>query len=328
MERPSEPKLCFILGILQRSGTNHIYRLLREHPHCAGPEIIREDFFVQHSNILNEYAHILYKTWNPKWEVDKKIGPPETLVRYFGDAIHRFLTLQLTTASVPQLAFEPGLTEGDEPKILLSKTPSVEGLEHFFVLFPEAYLIVIVRDGRAVVESGARSFDWKYEDAMQKWNAGARAILDLKEKYAKSNKKLLIVRYEDLVTDEKGELLKIFDFLGLAPELFDFDAAQSLGITGSSEIRQQTGTVHWQTVEKPKDFNPLTRFSNWDRKKHERFNWIAGRSMSRLGYELDAMSYNKPLAIMRNVFFDLKWIVKTIGFKIAREVVRSARRIR
>ena len=321
-----EPKLCFILGNLQRSGTNYLYRLLREHPDCTGPGPIWEDRFVSYSEVLTKYTNSIYKSWNPKWEVHKKIGPQETLLRCFGDAISRFLKLQLAGDTVNKPASNQGFTEENGPKILLTKTPSVVGSENFFDLFPDFYLILIIRDGRAVVESGVRTFDWNYENAMRKWRAGAHAILDLKEKYQNSNKKLLIVKYEDLFMDEKSELLKIFAFLGLDPGLFDFDLTKSLGVTGSSETRKQASAVHWQVTEKSKDFNPLARFSNWDRKKHERFNWIAGRYMSRLGYDIEAISSNRHLYVIRNRFFDLKRILRKICLRSVRRIAYGAKK--
>lgn len=326
MDYSSKPKICFILGIKQRSGTNFIYRLLREHPSCAGPGPIWEDHLLQHSKILSQYTNILYKSWNPNWEVEKKIGGQETLLRYFGDAIENFLRLQLSEGSVNQPASKQSLTEQGESQILLSKTPNVEGLDNFFDLFPDAYLILIVRDGRAVVESGVRSFNYDYENMMREWRIGAETILDFKEKFENANKKYLILKYEDLVINEKNELLKIFSFLDLDPELFDFDSAKSLGVTGSSELRDQTGSIHWQVTEKKAEFNPLARFSNWDRKKHERFNWIAGQQMTRLGYELAVIRGNKQLYVIRNKLRDLKETLKAIGLRIFRRAVKVIRK--
>jgi len=43
--------------------------------------------------------------------------------------------------------------------------------------------------------------------------------------------------------------------------------------------------VHWEPVAKPAGFNPVERWGKWGRAKHARFNWIAGASMTALGYE-------------------------------------------
>lgn len=325
MDYSSKPKICFILGITQRSGTNFLFRLLREHPSCIGPGPIWEDNLLRHSNILNTYTRNLYKSWNPRWDVENRIGDQELLLRFFGDAIERFLRLQTTEGLVNQIPAKQSSTNHDKPKILLTKTPNVVGLDNFFVLFPDAYLILLVRDGRAVVESGVRSFEWDYENAMRRWRNGAQTILDFKEKYENENKKFMIVKYEDIVINEKASLLKIFEFLDLAPELYDFEGAKSLGITGSSEIRNETETIHWKKIEKKSDFNPLARFGNWDRKKHERFNWIAGEEMAKLGYELELIQTNKQLYFIENQLSDFIIHLKTSGLRIVRKALNILR---
>jgi len=295
------------LGIHQRSGTNYVYNLLKQHPSCAGPGPIWEDHFVQYSKPLRRYVETLYKAWNPKWKVTDKIGPQETLLRHFGDAIQSFLQLQLA--------------EQTECDVLLTKTPSVAGLGSFFDLFPDAPLILIVRDGRALVESGVRSFGWKYENAMQSWSRGARAILDLRRAHESSSKKLLIVKYEDVFLNLEDELRRIFSFLELDPEQFDFGAAKSMGVIGSSEVKEQAGDVHWRATEKTAEFNPLTRFSNWDRKRHERFSWIAGRYLTEFGYPLDEGDGGKVLSTLRNRLLDVRWAVRTFAAQVYRGVM-------
>jgi hypothetical protein len=303
MEPAIKPKICFILGVIERSGTNFLYSLLGGHPSCAAPGPIWEDHFLQHSRTLIEYTSLLYKTWNPTWEVEKKIGGPEKLLREFGDAIEHFLRRQLLTESA----------NNPPPQILLTKTPSVVGLNNFFDLFPDAYLILLVRDGRAVVESGVRSFDWNYEDAMWKWRAGAQAIINFEERHKKTDKRYVILKYEDLVMNERSELLKLFDFLGVEPALFDFNSTEALGVIGSSESRKQAAAVSWDvTIDKNSNFNPLFRFDNWDSKKRERFSWIAGEQMTRLGYELNPIKGNEPLYSIRHKLRDVKKFLKDI----------------
>ena len=53
-----------------------------------------------------------------------------------------------------------------------------------FDLFPDDYLIVLVRDGRAVVESKQRSFGETFESAAREWAAGAETILRFAREHA------------------------------------------------------------------------------------------------------------------------------------------------
>ena len=312
----------------QRSGTNYIYNLLREHPGCLGPGPIWEDYVLEQSGVLTEYVSHLYRRWSPKWEVESKVAPPEALLRYFGESIERFLRLQITNESGDKEALKKNERGRIRLKILLTKTPTVTGLENVFDIFPEALLILIIRDGRAVVESGVRSFDWDYEIAMRKWNTAAETIYNMKEKYKNNSKKFLIVKYEDLYSDEKSELIRIFNYLDLDPKDYDFDSTASLGVSGSSVVRNETGEVHWQTTKRSPDFNPLARFKDWDSKRHGRFNWIAGQSMIRFGYELQENNGSKRIAIARNRLYDMKRTITSFTSKLFRKVLYATRFIR
>jgi hypothetical protein len=156
-----------------------------------------------------------------------------------------------------------------------------------------------------VVESGVRSFGWDYESAIQRWATRADIIIKFRKKLENTGKKYLLLKYEEIVQDEERELRKIFNFLNIDPEIYDYKSAQSLGVTGSSELKKQTDEIHWQEIEKKKDFNPLNRFKDWDRTKHERFNWIAGKQMEGLGYTTNDVGGNKQLISVRNNFKSL-----------------------
>ena len=163
---------------------------------------------------------------------------------------------------------------------------------------------------------------------MRKWNAAANTIYQIKKKYENTSRKLLIVKYENLFTDEESELTRIFNYLGLDPGDYNFDSAASLGVMGSSEIRKQTGDVHWQATKRTSDFNPLARFKDWDNKRHNRFNWIAGQSMTRFGYELQETNDNTHASITRNRLYDLKRNIKAFRSKLVRKGMSATRFIR
>jgi hypothetical protein len=194
------------------------------------------------------------------------------------------------------------------PKRLLTKSPSVKNLQYFFKIFPKAHLLIVVRDGRAVVESGVKSFNWTYEQRMHNWAEAAETILNF-TKVCK-DQKYLIVRFEDLVGNQQKELVRIFSFLGLDSEKYDFQGAMNLPVIGSSELRSNEGEkkIHWQPVDKTKEFNPLDRYNNWGKARHERFNWVAGEFLERFGYavvqEYSAKSFIK---IAYNRALDTKW---------------------
>lgn len=292
----SSPKLCFMLGINKRSGTTYLYRLLGSHPDCEALSPIYEDFLLHYSDLLVRYVNRLYTGFHPNWEVEKKVGSEDILLKYFGDALTRFLSLQVNHQQT-----------NPQPKLLLTKTPSVRYLENFFRFFPNAYLLILIRDGRAVVESGVKSFDWDYEEVMRDWAIAASTITRFKRNPENANHKYLIVKYENLFSNTTEELCRIFSFLGLDSEAYDFDTAESMSIMGSSELRKtERDEVHWRSVKKTSDFNPLSRWHHWSGAKHERFNWIAEPYLSQLGYTPVTQSKNRSFYIAWNVILDLR----------------------
>jgi Sulfotransferase family len=254
----------FILGISQRSGTNFLFDLLRLHPDCGAPSIKWEDFLLHKSDWLVKYLDSVYKGWR-RWGADKDLE--DSLYEQLGNGLISVLASRI------------------KERRLVTKTPSVRNLSHFFKLFPRAYLLILVRDGRAVVESTVRTFGDSYESAMRRWAEGADTILRFREGADGLDDRYLIVRYEDLWNEPDQELRKIFAVVGLDADKYDFNAAINLPVRGSSTFHgKEEQRYHWKPVEKTVDFDPLGRANHWSRFTHERFDWIAGEKLASFGY--------------------------------------------
>ena len=205
---------------------------------------------------------------------------------------------------------------------LITKTPSVHNLGYFFKLFPRARLLILLRDGRSVVESRIVSFGGIYEIAMRKWAEAARIILHFDQANKDSNLRYMIVRYEDLCTDLEPELRRILAFLELDVETYDFHVAASLPVTGSSELRRQgEEAIHWKPVKKTAAFDPLNRGNGWSQALHERFNWIAGPYQRRLGYEEKEFKGIRFLWVAWNKLMDIKLAILWRPKKVQTDVV-------
>lgn len=288
----SEP--IFVLGILPRCGTNFLSDLLRAHPDCGVPEPVWEDFFIYHADLLVRYADTVFAQWDPRWGV--------------GQALRNRLCERLGSGLVSFL------TEQAEAKRVVTKTPRVDNLNHFFTLFPNAYLLILVRDGRSVIESGVKTFRWHRENAIQKWAQAAQTILDCDRRNKGTTLKYRIVRYEDLWSNLEEEIRRLLLFLDLDPGKYDFEEARQLPVRGSSTIRDQGDGVHWVPMEKRSDFDPMSRWRHWSRARHERFNWVAGRYLKRFGYELQRSASNRFLWTVWNLVLDVRWLViRTLG---------------
>ena len=190
---------------------------------------------------------------------------------------------------------------------MVAKTPSVKNLDIFFRLFPNAKLIITIRDGRAVVESGKQSFGWDYNIATKRWAEAANTIKSFQERQNDAYSKYLVVRYEDIYNNVEEEINKILVFLNLDTSLYDFNAARNLPIRGTSELKRWgEKSVHWDPVQKKPGFDPTRRFEKWGRALHERFNHIAGFYLSYFGYtEKHYHSLNLLWKIL-NWVFDIK----------------------
>lgn len=307
-----ELRPIFILGIMHRSGTNLLQDLLCLHPDCEPGGIIWEDGLIARAGPLIEYVNYLYKFWDSHWHIQEILGPSDLLYNCLGDGLLAFLHMQFAVRKN-----DKDLSSTSSSRRLVTKTPSVKNLQYFFKIFPKAHLLIIVRDGRAVVESGVKSFDWTYEQAMHKWAGAAETILNFTKDC--QDQKYIIVRFEDLVGNQQKELNKIFSFLGLDPEKYDFQDALNLPVKGSSELRTKEGEekIHWTPVAKTKDFNPLDRYKHWGRTRYERFNWIAGEFLERFGYTaVQEYSANSFIRRAYNRALDTKWNWRNVDQKI------------
>lgn len=270
----------FIIGILQRSGTNYLNNLLLLHPDVRSPGAVWEDFYLASAEHLQTYVTEMQRRWNPKWldKLDTMLGP-EAVLHHLGGGLVKLMENQF------QSMVESGAqTVPNRPVWVVTATPNTRNLDKFFQLFPDATPIIIVRDGQATVESGVRSFGWDYEEAMRTWAESARRILQFCQQRENSDRYIL-VKYEDLHLHPEEEMRRIITVLGLDASVFDFEACKNLGLMGSSELKSgPSAEIHWKFVDKPKAFNPLTRAGHWPVALQRRFYYLAGAVTRELGY--------------------------------------------
>lgn len=274
----------FVLGIMQRCGSNHLQDLLRLHPQVAVPAPLWEDHVLREGHLLAAYAAAVRRRWNPEWGVGEK--EQAELLRRLGDGVLAFLR-----------ACAPGGR-------LLTRTPSVANLALFPALFPEAKLVILVRDGRSLVESGVRSFGWRYESRFRRYAVAAREILAFDRAQAAAGRHR-VVKYEDLVTKLEQTLAELLRFLELDVSAYDFARAAALPVRGSSTQRAQAA-VEWKPLPKAADFDPLARAAGWSRALADRFDWLAGRELRALGYAGEPAT-DSPWRRLRNRSLDLRW---------------------
>ncbi|MEB3359470.1 MAG: sulfotransferase [Synechococcales bacterium] len=299
----------FILGIMPRCGTNFLYNLLCLHPHCNGVGIrdMPEDHLLLNANLLERYANNVASFWSRHG----LRGENDPARQRYNQELQSKLFASLGEGL---LAYLNHLNPDSGVKPLVTKTPFVRNLSRFFHLFPQARLIILVRDGRAVAESSVKSFNTSYEVMIHRWAEAAHEILAFDQAHRHTDAPYLIVRYEDILDHLEVEMRSILNFLGLSPDVYDFDMAVNLPVFGSSEefAKAREAAIAdpeksgWKVVDKCKQkFNPKSRWSHWSADQHCRFNWIAGSYMEQFGYELEAAQ--SSLGGFRNQALDLKW---------------------
>ena len=257
-----------IFGLTPRTGTNYLWDLICLHSACApGREPIREDFFLECSDLLTEFVDSVRSRWDPTWGAVSEQTVAE-LYASLGAALLGFLTV-------------------NDDRRLVTKNPSVTGIDQVFRFFPTAHVIVLVRDGRAVVESCVRTFGWDADLAARRWAAAASIALRFLDGRAADDPGVRMVRYEDLAADPRRQMTQLLSFLRLDTADYDLSAAERLPVRGSSVFLGGKAQVHWEPVERTRDFDPLQRWAHWTAEQHQRFAWLAGRQQVALGYGLD-----------------------------------------
>lgn len=258
-----------LLGVMPRSGTNFFVNQLRLHPSCKTPGPVWEDFLISKSGLLNRYIKEVAKSWDSYWFRHSDEDYSKKLKKAIGSGLEQFLLEQLS---------KEGASEND---VLISKTPTVKGLNNFAQYFEGVKVILVVRNGASVVESGKKSFDWNFEKAAYDWRNNIRLI----NNFTQFNPGLgLVVKYEDLCTNVESTVADILNYLELSLDEFPFEEAKNLPVSGSSELKKNTGEIHWTPLEKSENFKPLERHLHWSSWKKSVFDFIAGEEMALLGY--------------------------------------------
>ena len=284
----------FVVGVTQRSGTNHLHELLRLHPDVAAPRRIREDYLTVGTAEVADGVRAIAGRYVPEW-IARHEAEAQLLGRVGG-------------ALVGWLADDAGLTP-DDPRRLLTKTPGAHGVRGLADLVPDACLVLLVRDGRDVTASGMRGLGWRWTEGVDTWLAGAREFLRLTGRPLPLGVRVRTVRYEDVVADPVDEVTRLLAWLDLDPTRWDADAARTLPVIGSSFHTGGADEVHWRPLERPDGFDPRGRADDWPDELHARFVLRAGTELRAFGYPVD-----RPPA------------TTATGRAVARETIRGIRR--
>ena len=276
MSEPVRPLL--IVGIAQRSGTHLLQDLLCLHPGCVPAVSTRtpwgsgwEDHLVYFGDRLYEYRARLVANWEGQ-----------------GVEAESLRTALDSSLAEWAAAFLERLPADGHGRRTVTKSTSAERLD---VLAPwlltDVDVVVLVRDPRAVLESARLTFGDSFERRLRAYVRSAQSILA----YRRDAPGALIVRYEDLLTDRRGEVKRVLGSLGLDTETYDFEAAARLPIRGSPSAREHDG--RWWELPWNSSFDGDRRADQLPARLRTRVEWVAGAEMSAFGYEVRP-SFSRP----------------------------------
>lgn len=266
----------FIHGITPRSGTNFLARVLECHDDLSkNPHRVWELPHLRNAVPLLDYAAGM--SHSPKMPGLE----PETLLPYLGKGLLEYLVEGIPTQCR-----------------LVVKEPSVENITQFFAFFPRSNLVILIRDGRDVACSALRTkfaapprlqllhprtwrlaFRHPLNVLAEQWTNSSRTIREFLEEIRESefSERVRVVRYEDVVRDQEGEIERILAFLNLDAERYDWNRLGNLRVRGSSFLANDRELVRTE-------FNPIGRWREWSQRQREAYLSIAEEELQHWGY--------------------------------------------
>lgn len=259
----AQPRLTFLLALNGRSGTNYLMNLLTQHPAVAGADTpLWEDYILHESHHLRAFVDGVYAHWSRVTAGLAKPSIKNVLEESLGEQLRLFVSRGI-----------------DEPMVVL-KSPTIGNVGNLYRFFPDAKLVILLRDGRDVAASGMRSFGWTLQMAVMAWAKAADELQAFCKQFPQDGR--LIVHFEDLVRQLEGTLQRIFEYLDLDANTYDWQNDVMQHVVGSSDLRKNGGELHWDPVSKEPTFRPVGRWKEWSEEQKTFFEENAGRQLRAL----------------------------------------------
>lgn len=279
---PTSPQICFILGMMPRSGTNWLHDIILQSEHVGDIGPIWEDNILTQLGGVHSAADKLIQTWNQKWKAgDARLDSVELSrqLKYELEAgIERFLQHRIRRQSC----------KTGNPKWLVLKSPNSWQASEPIYLLEKNVCIIITRNPFDLIASGIRSFGWNLFGACIRYNAATKAICELKE--TPSN--VLRISYEQLVQDLDGCIELIYSKLELTiPREFDFSALRVRGQSKSNTGHKVTWSKsELTTADKSKLPSSSIQLSSFQRAV---IHTLCSDAATQLGYPVPTMKVNR-----------------------------------
>ena len=253
-EGPLRDRMIFLVGA-RRSGTNWVQRILGAHPEVA---LVPSETYLFSRGIkpLRERFH------------HGVLGSPGTAFVYMDPReMTRTLRNLCDGVFLPFLKTVPGATR------LAERTPEhVTCLELIGEIYPDAWILNIVRDGRDVARS-LMTQPWKnapqtIEEAAMEW----RSAIEAAEAASGGLERFRTVRYEEMLAEPEAHVAELFAWFGLpttAP-MVEEALREAKVAFNQDPTSGRVGAGKWRGKISDTDLNALMK--------------VAGGTLERLGY--------------------------------------------
>ena len=309
---------AFIIGT-GRCGSSMLAQMLNSHSKICVPHELQILF--EYSNNGSRLHEIFKEKKNERFGPEDFVELiearcPHKFHEYF-DYRHFFEKQQYPILSFKKLvnSLYSEIAESKHKEVFIEQTPWYgQRIDILNELFPDAKYIHMIRDGRDVAISFARTPWWHNDigENLERWHTEVRQIIDSSNQILNSNQ-MLQVRYEDFVEQPENGLRRICDFLGidfentmLDPETFiDYSLYSTLNERkiSSSELNE------WS---KDKSI-PTFKGSCYAWEKHPDFDFF--KTPKHIMHSLKTLGYNTQMPRFYSwmlAFFTLKRYCKKL----------------
>ncbi len=291
----------FIIGP-GRSGTTLLALTLNQHPNCIStPELKHLIYFYKKYKNITTISNELLSDLQSYFEV-VGVTKKNILFNIEDNFFLKDLTIgQALTYSqlikLIYLGFFKSVKDINQVTCIVDKNPFYTfHTDKILDIFPKAKFITVIRDYRAFVLSNRQSqkpfisvksvsyyaYAWKFH---------ANKLIEIKEKYPE---KILVIKYEDLVTSKETEIAKIFKHIQLSytNAVFDFHKTLNEKLDKIADNKVNARSIK-KLTDLSKPINP-SRVNAWMQNltvfQQKNIEFICGSSGEALGYERVSIS--------------------------------------
>lgn len=282
-------KPVFIVG-MNGSGTTMMLNCLNAHQELYG--FPRETLVIPHYvRTLSDYGDLNNaRNFEALWNSFRSVscfssvngGAPPELPKNWQDYPH-------TLSSVIDATFTY-FAQNQGKRRWCEKTPMhAQHIVALHGLFPQAYFIHMIRDGRSCAASFHRRWSYIPQRTIYRWK---NVIIAARQQAEESGARYLEVFYESLTSDPDTEMRKVCEFLDVPFDNAVLSPSRKPKHSGSSAETIVSTTPRWKT-----------HFSKHTVRALES---IAGRTLSDLGYKVDVSSGDTDPSLTAILFWAMR----------------------